>query len=114
MELLKGKPVAQWIDDNTQKTAEELMGEGIVPTLAILRVGNKGSDVAYESSAVKKAQGLGIHVEKFILDEKADESDVMDIVQFINDADIAHGLLRLRASHCPFSTAPEEIQPAHL
>ena len=96
MELLKGKPVAQWIDDNTQKTAEELMGEGIVPTLAILRVGNKGSDVAYESSAVKKAQGLGIHVEKFILDEKADESDVMDIVQFINDADNIHGLLMLR------------------
>ena len=56
MELLKGKPVAQWIDDNTQKTAEGLMGEGIVPTLAILRVGNKGSDVAYESSAVQKAQ----------------------------------------------------------
>ncbi len=96
MELLKGKPVAQWIDENTQKTAEELMGEGIVPTLAILRVGNKGSDVAYENSAVKKAQSLGIHVEKFILDEKADESDVMDIVQFINDADNIHGLLMLR------------------
>ena len=70
--------------------------EGIVPTLAILRVGSKESDIAYENSAAKKAQTLGIHIEKFIMDVKADESDIMDIVKFINDSENIHGLLMLR------------------
>ena len=97
MELLKGKPVAEWIDERTKAEAVRLIEEeGIVPTLAILRVGNKESDIAYENSATKKAQSLGIHIEKFIMDTKADESDIMDIVKFINDSENIHGLLMLR------------------
>ena len=97
MELLKGKPVAEWIDERTKAEAMRLIeDEGIVPTLAILRVGSKESDIAYENSATKKAQSLGIHIEKFIMDAKADESDIMDIVKFINDSANIHGLLMLR------------------
>lgn len=97
MELLKGKPVAEWIDERTKAEAMRLIeDEGIVPTLAILRVGSKESDIAYENSAAKKAQSLGIHIEKFIMDAKADESDIMDIVKFINDSANIHGLLMLR------------------
>lgn len=105
MELLKGKPVAEWIDEKTKAEAMQLIEEdGIVPTLAILRVGNKESDIAYENSATKKAQALGIHIEKFIMDAKADESDVMDIVKFINDSENIHGLLMLR----PLPTSVDE------
>ena len=97
MELLKGKPVAEWIDERTKAEVMRLIEEeGIVPTLAILRVGSKESDIAYENSATKKAQSLGIHIEKFIMDAKADESDIMDIVKFINDSENIHGLLMLR------------------
>ena len=52
MELLKGKPVADKINEQTVAMAEKLLSQNIVPTLAILRVGNNPSDVAYEESAV--------------------------------------------------------------
>ncbi len=97
MTILRGKPVADWIDEKTRKEAESLLEkEGIMPTLAILRVGNNGSDIAYESSAVKKAASLGIHTEKFIMDGKADESDILDIVKYLNDEPSIHGVLMLR------------------
>ncbi len=97
MTILRGKPVADWIDEKTRKEAESLLEkEGIMPTLAILRVGNNGSDIAYESSAVKKAASLGFHAEKFIMDGKADESDILDIVKYLNDEPSIHGVLMLR------------------
>lgn len=97
MTILRGKPVADWIDEKTRKEAERLLQkQGIMPTLAILRVGNKPSDIAYESSAVKKAASLGIHTEKFIMDAKADESDILDIIKYLNDEPSIHGVLMLR------------------
>lgn len=97
MTILHGKPVAEWIDKKTNEEAMRLIeNEGIVPTLAILRVGNNDSDIAYENSAVKKAKALGIHTEKFIMDPKADESDILDIVKYLNEDDNIHGVLMLR------------------
>lgn len=96
MELLKGKPVADKINEQTVAMAEKLLSQNIVPTLAILRVGNNPSDVAYEESAVKKAKTLGIHVEKYIMDIKADESDVLDVLKVLNDDENIHGVLMFR------------------
>ena len=47
MELLKGKPAADKINDRTAAMAQELLSKDIVPTLAILRVGSNPSDIAY-------------------------------------------------------------------
>ena len=96
MEPLKGKPVADKINEQTVAMAEKLLSQNIVPTLAILRVGNNPSDVAYEESAVKKAKTLGIHVEKYIMDIKADESDVLDVLKVLNDDENIHGVLMFR------------------
>ena len=96
MELLKGKPVADKINEQTAAMAEELISKGVVPTLAILRVGKNPSDTAYEDSAVKKAKSLGVHVEKYIMDAKSDESDVLDVLKVINDDENIHGILMFR------------------
>ena len=76
--------------------AQELLSKDIVPTLAILRVGSNPSDIAYEENAVKKAKSLGIHVEKYIMDIKSDESDVLDVLKIINDDENIHGVLMFR------------------
>ena len=96
MELLKGKPVADKINEQTAAMTEELLSKDIVPTLAILRVGSDPSDIAYEESAVKKAKSLGVHVEKYIMDAKSDESDVLDVLKVINDDENIHGILMFR------------------
>ena len=96
MELLKGKPAADKINEQTAAMAEELLSAGIAPTLAILRVGNNPSDIAYEESAVKKAKSLGIRVEKYVMDAKSTEGDVLDVMKVINDDENIHGVLMFR------------------
>ena len=51
-ELLKGKPVADAIDEATLNRAEALKEKGITPTLAILRVGERPDDLSYEGRGV--------------------------------------------------------------
>ena len=96
MNLLKGKPVAEKLALHIQETVAYLLEKNIVPTLAIVRVGGNSSDIAYENSAVKKAESLGIHVEKFILDQDAAEGDLIDILKFINESESIHGVLLFR------------------
>ena len=96
MELLKGKTAADKINERTAAMAQELLSKDIVPTLAILRVGNNPSDIAYEESAVKKAKSLGIRVEKYVMDAKSTEGDVLDVMKVINDDENIHGVLMFR------------------
>ena len=96
MELLRGKPLADLIKRDTEKKTEELINRGIVPTLGILRIGESESDIAYENSAVKTAAALGIHVEKYIMDEKSKEDEVIDVLKVMNEDENIHGILMFR------------------
>lgn len=100
MELLKGKPVADRIKENILKKTELLLERDVVPTLGILRVGTNESDVAYENSAVKTAKTLGIHVEKYIMDEKSTEDEVIDVLKVMNEDENIHGILMFRPLPC--------------
>lgn len=53
-QIIKGKPVADQISENLIKEVDELVKEGINPKLAIVRVGARGDDLAYERGALKK------------------------------------------------------------
>ena len=96
MELLKGKPVADLICQKVQAEAEELLEKGIYPTLGILRVGHNESDIAYETSAEKKAKSLGMNVEKYIMEANSTESDVLDVLEVMNEDNNIHGILMFR------------------
>ena len=96
MELLKGKPVADLICEKVQTEAEELLEKGIYPTLGILRVGHNESDIAYETSAEKKAKSLGMNVEKYIMEVNSTESDVLDVLEVMNNDNNIHGILMFR------------------
>ena len=52
--LLKGKIVADKINEEILSRLPALYEKGIVPTLAIVRVGENPGDIAYENGAVKK------------------------------------------------------------
>ena len=53
-ELLKGAPVARALTEKLAARCAVLRERGIVPTLAIVRVGEREDDLAAPSSAVKR------------------------------------------------------------
>ena len=94
--LLKGKAAADALNETLLDRAVAMCEEGTAPTLAIVRVGENGSDIAYENGAVKKAQKVAVAIEKFICPEDIREEDLMDILDFINCNEKIHGMLLLQ------------------
>ena len=74
MEILKGKPVSEAVEGEIRERLIPLYEQNIVPTLAIVRVGNNPGDIAYENGAIKKAKSVGVQAEKFTCPEDMEET----------------------------------------
>ena len=62
-EIIKGKPVADSITEELIQEVELLSVRGITPKLAIVRVGARGDDLAYEKGALTKCKKVGIETQ---------------------------------------------------
>ena len=95
-ELLKGAPVAGAITRRNIQAVEELESKGIKPTLAIIRLGEKAGDLAYEKGALKRAEKTGVQVKKFVFPEDMKEKDLIKEIKKINADDSINGVLMFR------------------
>ncbi|MBR4475017.1 MAG: bifunctional 5,10-methylenetetrahydrofolate dehydrogenase/5,10-methenyltetrahydrofolate cyclohydrolase [Oscillospiraceae bacterium] len=95
-ENLKGAPVAAAITEDLVLRTEKLKEKGIVPCLAILRVGERESDLSYERGALKRCEKTGIAVKQFILPEDTTQEDLMAAISEMNRDRAIHGCLMLR------------------
>ncbi len=89
--ILKGADVIADMRERIEKSESTAKS-----TLAILRVGDKPDDIAYENSAVKRCEGLGINVKKFTYAEDCDIADVLAGIDIINKEENITGALLLR------------------
>ncbi|MEK6264058.1 MAG: bifunctional 5,10-methylenetetrahydrofolate dehydrogenase/5,10-methenyltetrahydrofolate cyclohydrolase [Clostridium sp.] len=96
MKVLKGKPVADAIKDNLIKDIEKLKERGMIPTLAVVRVGNRTDDVSYENSILKRCSTMGIETKLYILDFDIAMEEFTDILDDINKDKNIHGILTFR------------------
>ena len=95
-ELLKGLPVANAITESVTKRVQTLTDKGIIPALAILRVGENDSDIAYERSILKRCEKTGIRPMLTVLPADAGEERVLAEIDRINNDDSIHGCLMFR------------------
>ena len=94
--LLLGKAVADALTEELKIQAEELAARNILPTLAIIRVGENAGDLSYEKGAMKRAEQLGIRVRNFLLPETATAEDLLEVMDAVNEDDAIHGVLLFR------------------
>ena len=95
-ELLKGKPVADDICAGLEPRIGALRAENVVPTLAIIRVGNREDDLAYERSIEKRFAALGLDVVKTALDENCTQGELIAALEAANEDETIHGCLMFR------------------
>ncbi|MDR1950257.1 MAG: bifunctional 5,10-methylene-tetrahydrofolate dehydrogenase/5,10-methylene-tetrahydrofolate cyclohydrolase [Spirochaetaceae bacterium] len=95
-ELLKGAPVAEALNGTIQKSVMELKEKGVIPTLAIVRVGEKPDDIAYEKGAVKRAEKLGVRTHLVTLSAGTTQEIVLEQLQALNSDSTVHGILLFR------------------
>ncbi len=95
-ELLKGAPVAAAIRQRLLCRTAELSARGIVPTLAIFRVGERSEDLSYEKSIRARCRELGVEVRLTALPQDVSQTQALDSLQALNRDSSVHGIIMLR------------------
>ena len=112
-QLLKGAEVVSALNEKVQTDVRALMARGVVPTLAILRVGEKPDDLAYERGAMKRAETVGVAIRQIVLPETVSQEALLSEIAQINADDSIHGCLMLRPlpKHIDDSVVREALLP---
>jgi len=95
-EILKGKPAADALNEKIVNEVNLLSKINIRPALAIVRVGSKPDDIAYERGAVKRCEKTGVAVRAITLPEDVSQSRLVEAIQKLNEDRSVHGILLLR------------------
>lgn len=95
-QLLKGAPVATRINGRMIGKIKTLEANGINPTLAILRVGERGDDIAYERTALKRCETVGLKTKQVVLPADVSQEELMAAVEDLNNDSGVHGVLIFR------------------
>ncbi len=91
--VLYGQPVAKALTDQVKERVDVLRRKDLVPTLAIIRLGEDSADLAYESGARKRGELTGVSVFVFSYSrEISQESLKKELIQ-INERKDIHGIL---------------------
>lgn len=95
-EILMGKDVVAALKEKMIADVEDLKARGIVPTLAIVRVGERGDDIAYEKGAMKRCGSVGVEVKNVVLPSDATQDELIAEIEKINNDRSIHGCLLFR------------------
>lgn len=95
-QLLKGLPVAKALTEELMGRVEALKAGGVTPTLAIVRVGERSDDLAYERAALKRCDAIGIAVKSFLLAADCTQDELMATIDTVNTDVTIHGCLMFR------------------
>ena len=96
MTELLGKPVGDAINESLKAGIADLEGKGIVPTLAVVRVGAREDDLAYERGIKKKFSDMNCQVTVVELPEAVSQEDLDETVKALDNDSEIHGILLFR------------------
>ncbi|MDR0720348.1 MAG: hypothetical protein LBF78_11995 [Treponema sp.] len=95
-ELLNGAPVVEALNKSIAREVAELAGRGIIPNLAIVRIGERQDDIAYERGAAKRCSKTGVQVRQVLLPADVTQDRLIDELQKLNADKLVHGILLFR------------------
>ena len=95
-ELLKGALVAEALAERCAAEVEACKAKGVLPTLAILRVGERDDDLSYERGATKRCEAVGVAVKNVVLPATVDQATMLATIEDLNKDAGVHGILMFR------------------
>ena len=112
-EILKGAPVAAALNEKSKEICAGLKLKGVNPCLAIVRVGERGDDIAYERGILKRCSALDVVARQVILPETVSQSELISVIENLNGDTNIHGILVFMPlpSHIDEAAIRETISP---
>lgn len=94
--ILKGASVVAAMNEANAARCAALSEKGIIPTLAVVRVGAREDDLSYERGVMTRCGKVGVAVRQFLLPADASQDELLDVIQKINADASIHGCLLFR------------------
>ena len=94
--LLKGGEAAAAMNEKTAARVAALTAAGVVPTLAVVRMGAREDDLSYERGVMNRCAKLGIQVKHCLLEADASQDQLLEVIRDINRDSSIHGCLLFR------------------
>ncbi|MEE8826125.1 MAG: tetrahydrofolate dehydrogenase/cyclohydrolase catalytic domain-containing protein [Eubacteriales bacterium] len=91
--VLSGKETANSIFENLRPRADAVTASGHTPTLAVVRTGEKKSDLAYERGIRKHADMAGCSVVTDAFPQDVSEEDLVSRIRELNEDETIDGIL---------------------
>jgi methylenetetrahydrofolate dehydrogenase (NADP+)/methenyltetrahydrofolate cyclohydrolase len=91
--VIDGRAIANQIHSETAKRVEYLKSKGVVPGLVFIRVGEDPASVVYVGMKEKMSAQLGISSKTFVLPEKTPQSELLELINRLNNDPSVHGIL---------------------
>lgn len=95
-QILKGAPVVEAMNEALSREAALLKTRGVEPTLAIVRVGEREDDIAYERGATKRCEKVGVAVRNVLLPGDISQDALIQTIEGLNRDEQVHGVLLFR------------------
>ncbi len=89
----RGAPVAAALTEQLAEEIGSLAAKGIVPKLAVVRVGAREDDLSYERGLKKRFASAGAEVDVYELDEDVSQEELESCVRFLSGDKSVHGIL---------------------
>ena len=84
------------MNERNAALCEQLKAKGVVPTLAVVRVGEREDDLSYERSVIARCGKVGVEVKQFLLPADASQDELLKVIAEVNAEDAIHGCLLFR------------------
>lgn len=94
--IMKGAEVSNALKSKIIEKVEILKSKGTVPSLEVIRVGNKPEDLSYESAIKKRMAAVGVEVKVTELPEDINQEQLMEALDSANKDRKVHGILVFR------------------
>ncbi|MGB4659168.1 MAG: bifunctional methylenetetrahydrofolate dehydrogenase/methenyltetrahydrofolate cyclohydrolase FolD [Mobilitalea sp.] len=91
--IIDGKKISAEIKDELKDKVAELAKNGITITLAVIQVGNDPASAVYVGNKKKACEYIGIRSLAYELPESTTESELLALVNKLNEDDAVNGIL---------------------
>jgi len=115
MQIIDGKKISDEIRTELKAKAEELKVKGVHPGLATILVGEDPASHVYVNSKIKACEALGIKSFHHKLPETAGETELIDLIEKLNQDKSVSGILlqlplprKLNADRCVNAISPDK------
>ena len=94
--IIDGKSIASKILENLKAETEELKAKEIIPTLAVILIGDEKSSEAYVRQKELKAKEIGAQIEIFRFNETVTNNEIETLIKKLDEDIKIHGIILQR------------------